>query len=185
MENPWITHSKKEVYSNPWIAVSHEEVTTPGGSPGIYGVVQFKNVAIGILPLDKDMNTWIVGQYRYTLDKYSWEIPEGGGPHGIDLLDSAKRELKEETGLIAKKWTPIVDLQISNSVTNEMGIAYVAQELTQGEAEPEDTEDLKVRKLHFNELLDMAMKGEIEDALSLVTIFKTKLLLDMGELVNG
>lgn len=181
-DNPWKTHSKQEVYSNPWIAVSHEEVTTPGGSPGIYGVVHFKNVAIGILPLDEDMNTWMVGQYRYTLNKYSWEIPEGGGPLGVDLLDSAKRELKEETGLMAEKWTPILDLQVSNSVTNEVGIAYVAQGLTQGEAEPEDTEELKVRKLPFDELLDMAMNGEIEDALSLVTIFKTKLLLDLGKL---
>lgn len=179
--NPWKTIDTKHVYSNPWIKLEHNNVTTPTGTPGIYGVVRFQNIAVGVIPLDQDNNTWIVGQYRYTLNKYSWEIPEGGCPIGTNPLETAKRELKEETGLSANNWTTILEnIQLSNSVTDELGFSYVARGLTVGESEPEDTEELVIRKLPFTELLDMAMKGEIQDTLSLCTIFKVKLLLDQG-----
>ncbi len=181
-ENPWTTLSGKVEYNNPWIKVTEYQVLNPAGGKGIYGVVGFKNLAIGILPLDEDMNTWLVGQYRYTLEEYSWEIPEGGGPEGRTALESAQRELQEETGITAAKWTKILDVNTSNSVTDERGVAYIAQGLTFGEATPEDTEDLQVRKVPFTEVVEMAMRGEIQDGLSLVTIFKAKLLLDRGEL---
>ncbi len=181
-KNPWQTLNSKEVYDNPWINVSHREVINPGGGKGIYGKVHFKNIALGILPLDAHNNTWIVGQYRYTLEEYSWEIPEGGGLFGIDPLLSAQRELKEETGLIANTWIKILDMNTSNSVTDELGIAYVAKDLSQKEAEPEESEDLKIRKLPFDELYEMLMNGEIKDALSMITIFKTKELMLRGEL---
>ena len=180
MKNPWQTKSTKEVYDNPWIKVSHHEVINPSGGDGIYGVVHFKNLAIGIVPLDEEHNTWLVGQYRYTLNAYSWEIPEGGGPLGIDPIDSAKRELLEETGIKAQKWTKILDLHTSNSVTDELGLAYVAQGLSFGEAAPEETEDLIVRKLAFAEALEMVMNGEITDVLAMVSIMKVKLLMDEG-----
>lgn len=180
-KNPWITHHTTTPYRNPWITLEHNEVSTPAGTPGIYGVVRFKNIAIGILPLDHEMNTWIVGQYRYTLNQYSWEIPEGGCPIGTDPLQTAKRELKEETGLSATLWTSVLSaIQLSNSVSDEIGYSFVAQGLTVGESEPEETEELKVRKLPFRELVEMAMNGEIKDMLSLSTIFKVKLLLDQG-----
>ena len=182
MENPWQTLSTKVAYENPWIKLTHREVLTPAGTAGIYGVVHFKNTAIGIVPLDKDYNTYLVGQYRYTLDEYSWEIPEGGGPLGTDPLDSAKRELKEETGITATKWTKILDMTTSNSVTDERGMAYVAQELAFGEAMPEETEDLQIRKLPFAEVVEMAMRGEITDSLALVAIYKTHLLIQRGEI---
>ena len=182
MKNPWKTLSKKTVYDNPWISVSHREVINPSGGDGIYGVVEFKNLAIGILPLDEELNTWLVGQYRYTLDEYTWEIPEGGGPFGTDPIDNAKRELLEETGIEAERWTKILDLQTSNSVTNEIGVAYVAQGLRFGEAEPEETEELQVRKLPFSEVVEMVMNGQIKDALSSVTILIAKGLLEKGEL---
>ncbi|MFK7807358.1 MAG: NUDIX domain-containing protein [Saprospiraceae bacterium] len=180
-ENPWTTLSEKIVYDNPWISVSHREVLNPSGGKGIYGLIHFKNLAIGIVPLDEEYNTWLVGQYRYTLNAYSWEIPEGGGPLGTSVLESAQRELKEETGIIASKWTKISDLHTSNSVTDEAGEVYVAQGLTFTEAEPEETEDLIVRKLPFSEALEMVMNGEITDALAMLGILKTHVLIERGE----
>ena len=180
--NPWTTLTEKEAYKNPWISVSHRDVLNPAGGKGIYGVVQFKNLAIGILPLDKHNNTWLVGQYRYTINQYTWEIPEGGAPLNTPPLESAKRELKEEVGLVAKEWTTLLEIHPSNSVTNEYGIVYIAKDLTEGIAEPEDTEELVVKKLPFEEALQMAMDGRITDSISIAAIFKVKILMDAGML---
>lgn len=182
MENPWRTLNIKEVYKNPWIRVTHRDVLNPSGNTGIYGVVHFQNLAIGVVPLDEDYNTWLVGQYRYTLEQYTWEIPEGGCPLGTSPLASAQRELVEETGIQAAKWTKILDMHTSNSVTDEAGIAYIAQDLSFGEAEPEDTEDLLVKKVSFQEALDMVLDGRITDSLSMIAIMRVKLMLDKGEL---
>ena len=170
--NPWKTLSRKQIYDNPWINVEEHQVINPGGGEGIYGKVTFKNKAIGIIPLDLDY-TWLVGQYRYTLDEYSWEIPMGGGPVAIDPLVSAQRELKEETGLTAKRWQNILRIHTSNSITNEEGFVFLAEELTQGETDFEETEaDLKVMKLPFVEALHMVMNGKITDSLSVAGILK-------------
>ena len=123
-DNPWKTLSSAEIYENPWIRVREHEVIKPSGNPGIYGTISYKNTACGIIPLDEHGNTWIVGQYRYTLDEYSWEIPMGGVRLGTDLLKGAKRELKEETGLTAKSWEQILRVYISNSVTDEVGVVF-------------------------------------------------------------
>ena len=176
-ENPWQVTSKKEVYDNPWINLTEYQVINPSGNPGIYGKVHFKNFAIGVIPLDDDLNTYLVGQYRFPTDEYSWEIPEGGGALGIDRLESAKRELLEETGLKASKWTEIQQLHLSNSVSDELSILYIARDLEQFEAEPEDTEQLQVRKIPFEEAYQMVCRGEITDAMSVVAILKVKLLL--------
>lgn len=182
MENPWKTLKIRKAYDNPWIQVTHRDVLNPAGNPGIYGVVHFKNIAVGIIPLDKDLNTWLVGQYRYTLDQYSWEITEGGCPLGNAPLDAAKRELQEETGIIAKKWTKILDTHLSNSVTDEYGVVYVAEELDFGESMPEETEDLAVKKLPFDEALDMVLRGEITDSLSIMGLLRVKIWLEgMGD----
>ena len=180
--NPWTTLTKEEVYKNPWISVSHRSVLNPKGGKGIYGVVEFKNVAVGILPLDEDNNTWLVGQYRYTIEQYEWEIPEGGAPINSPPLASAKRELKEEVGLVAKTWSTLLEIHTSNSVTNEYGIVYIAKDLRQEAAEPEDTEELMVKKLPFEEALQMAMDGRITDSISIAALFKAKLLMDAGKL---
>lgn len=171
-KNPWITHSSKEIYSNPWITLTEHDVTNPGGGKSIYGKVHYKNWAIGIIPLDEDQHTWLVGQYRYTLDEYSWEIPMGGGPLDIPRLESAKRELKEETGLSATKWTEICKIHTSNSVTDEVGIAYLAEGLSPGETQFEETEDLKIWKLPFKEALRMCDRCEITDSLSVAAIYR-------------
>lgn len=177
--NPWKTVSSKKIYNNPWIELEEFQVITPAGTPGIYGKVHFKNKAIGIVPIDSDMNTWLVGQYRFPLDEYSWEIPMGGGPIGIDILESAKRELKEETGLSAGKWTMILRIHTSNSVTDEEGFIFLAEDLTEGDTSFEETEQLLIRKLPFREAVDMAMRGEITDSLSLAGLLKAARLMNI------
>lgn len=162
--------SRKTVYENPWIAIEHHDVITPSGSDGIYGLVKFKNKAIGILPVDSDDHIYLVGQFRYALDAYSWEIPEGGGPLGEPPLETARRELKEETGLVAAKWEQIARIHTSNSATDEEGFLFLAEELTQFEPETEDTEDIQVRKVHLSEAVDMVMRSEITDSLSVAGI---------------
>ena len=141
-------------------------------------LVEFRHVAV--VPLDQQLNTWLVGQYRYTLDDYSWEIPEGGCPLGTDPLDTAKRELIEETGIRAQQWEKILDFHTSNSVTDEAGIAYLATGLTFGEAEPEDTEELMIKQLPLAEAIEWVWNGKITDALSIMALQKVALMQAKG-----
>jgi 8-oxo-dGTP pyrophosphatase MutT (NUDIX family) len=175
--NPWKTNSDQIVYQNNWIEVHHQEVTTPAGTPGVYGVVHFKNLAIGIIPLDHQNNTWMVGQFRYPLKKYSWEIPEGGGKIGIDPIESAKRELLEECGILAESWEKLLEMDLSNSATDEHAILYVARNLSFTQSEPEETEDLQLKKVPFDTLYQMVMSGEIQDAMTVAAVLKLKLVL--------
>lgn len=175
-ENPWKTVSHENVYDNPWINVTEYQVINPSGNPGIYGKIHFKNVAIGVIPLDANMNTYLVGQYRFVLNQYCWEIPEGGGPEGSDPLESAKRELLEETGLKATEWTEILQMHLSNSVSDELSIIYLARGLDQHEAEPEDTEELLVNKIPFEEVYRMVNAGEITDSVTVAAVLKVKLM---------
>jgi len=180
--NPWQVKSEQAVYDNPWIKVTHYDVINPSGGKGIYGKVHFKGTAIGILPLDDQLNTWLVGQYRFPLNQYSWEIPEGGGPLGTEPLASAKRELLEETGLVAAEWSVLLDMHLSNSVSDEYGLVYLARQLEQRTAEPEETEQLVVKKLPFEEAYRMVESGAITDSLSVAAIFKVKLMLLDGRI---
>ena len=175
-QNPWQIVSSKEVYSNPWINVTEYDVINPAGNKGIYGKVHYKNIAIGILPLDEDDNTYLVGQYRFTLNEYSWEIPEGGCPEGTLPLDSAKRELLEETGLVAAEWTEMMQLHLSNSVSDEVAYIFTARKLVQQTPEPEETEQLIIKKIPFEEAYQMVEKGVITDAMSVAAILKIKLM---------
>jgi 8-oxo-dGTP pyrophosphatase MutT (NUDIX family) len=180
--NPWQVLSTEVKYHNPWISVREDQVVNPGGGRGIYGVVTMKNRALGIVPLDADGNTWLVGQYRYPLNEYSWEIPMGGGPVELDTLESAKRELREETGLLANRWTNIARLHTSNSVTDEEGFVFLAEDLEQGEVEPEETEDLRLWKLPLAEAVQMVMNNQITDAVSVAGLLKAeKVLASRGQ----
>jgi ADP-ribose pyrophosphatase len=170
--NPWKTLKSEQVYESAWIKVMRHECLNPANKPAVYSVVHFKNLAIGILPLDNDNNTWLVGQFRYPLNQYSWEIPEGGGPLGIDPLESAKRELKEETGIIASEFTEIMRLHLSNSATDELAIVYVAKNLSFKESEPEESEVLQIKKVHISEAFNMVNEGKITDAISVAAIMK-------------
>jgi 8-oxo-dGTP pyrophosphatase MutT (NUDIX family) len=176
-ENPWKTLESKPIYDNPWIQVREDQIINPSGNPGIYGVVHFKSKAIGIIPIDNEGNTYLVGQYRYALDEYSWEIPMGGGSMEVDILESAKRELKEETGFTAEKWTNIARIHTSNSVTDEEGFVFLAENLTAGETEFEETEDLQIKKVSIQEAVEMVMRDEITDSLSVGGILKVARLL--------
>ncbi|MDX6693738.1 MAG: hypothetical protein QOF02_1341 [Blastocatellia bacterium] len=173
-KNPWTTLASSEVYDNPWIRVREDKVVRPDGEQGIYGVVHYKNVAIGILAVEDD-HFYLVGQYRYPLDKYSWEIPEGGCPEGEDLLSAAQRELAEETGLRAENWQLLGEAHLSNSVSDEYAVWFLATSLTQGEHHPEGTEQLNVRRVSSKEVLRMIATGEITDALSLLAIMNYQL----------
>ncbi len=176
--NPWKTLSSNKIYDNNWISLTEHQVINPAGGKGIYGEVHFKNYAIGVLPLDEYYNTWLVGQYRYPINAYSWEIIEGGGALNEDPLENAKRELAEESGIKANRFTEIQRMHLSNSVSDELGIIYIAQELEMGNSSPEDTEELIIRKVHFDEAYEMVVNGKITDSMSVAAILKVKILIE-------
>lgn len=175
--NEWQRVSGEVKYDNPWITVSEDQVINPAGKPGIYGKVHFKNLAIGILPMDNKENIYFVSQFRYVLNEYSLEIPEGGGPLNIEPLQSAIKELKEETGLIANKWSIILDMHLSNSVSDERCIVFLAQDLVQGTPEPEETESFTIHTYHIDEAIKMIDQKKITDAITVAAILKLKLML--------
>jgi 8-oxo-dGTP pyrophosphatase MutT (NUDIX family) len=175
-ENPWQILESKAIYDNPWIEITEHQVINPTGGKGIYGEVHFKNYAIGIIALDDDDQIWLVGQYRFPLKAYSWEIPEGGGPLNTHPLASAKRELLEETGLVAQHWEELLRMHLSNSVSDELAIIYLARDFEQFEAQPEETEELIVKKVPFEEAYQMVLCGEITDSMSVAAILRLKLI---------
>jgi 8-oxo-dGTP pyrophosphatase MutT (NUDIX family) len=171
--NPWTPLSTREAYANPWIRVREDQVINPSGGPGIYGVVEYKNRAVGVIPIDADGYTWLVGQYRYTHDSYEWEIPEGGCPAGEELEECARRELLEETGIRATDLRLILEgLQLSNSVSNEKAYIFTAHGLSFENAAPEETEKIDVLRLPLREAIQMALDGRIRDAMSVAGLLK-------------
>lgn len=181
-KNPWKITGEKQVYNNPWIILTEYDVINPRGGTGIYGKVHFKNVAVGVLALDQDRNIYLVGQYRFAIDAYSWEIPEGGSPENTDPVLGARRELKEETGLVAENWELLLTMHLSNSVSDELAYVYLATGLVQETAEPEETEELMIRKIAFEEAVQMVESAEITDSMSVAAILKLKLLLLEGKI---
>lgn len=171
----WKTKSSAIVYENPWISVAHNEVITPKGTDGIYGVVHFKNIAIGVVPIDEEGNTWLVKQSRYSLNQYTWEIPEGGCPQGESPLAAAQRELEEEVGLRAHQWQELMAMHLSNSVTDEFCVVFVARDLFAGQQMLEATEDIEYKKLPLTEAIAMVKCGEITDAISVAALLRIAL----------
>jgi 8-oxo-dGTP pyrophosphatase MutT (NUDIX family) len=179
---PWKRRTLSQRYDNPWIRVEHHEVVTPRGHDGVYGVVHFKNYAIGVIPLDDQQNTWIVGQYRYPHRTYTWEIPEGGGPVGQNPLLSAQRELAEEVGLSARRWDLILEMDLSNSVTDERCLVYVARELEPCSSHPDETEELQVQRISFADLHEGVLQGRFTDSITIAGVLKLQRLLERGQL---
>lgn len=181
-KNPWTVLSQALVYENEWIRVDHHEVLDPSGGPGIYGTVHFKQQATGVVPIDEKGNVVLVGQYRFPLHAYSWEIPEGGGAHSVPALESAQRELREECGLAAKHWREIACMDLSNSVSDERSTAFLAWDLFAADGRPEATERLQVARIPFWSAVDRAKRGEIRDAISVAALFRVALMALQGEL---
>ena len=177
----WKTLTSKVMYENPWMTVYENKVRNPGGGHNDYGYVHFRNRAAAIVPLDDAGNTWLVGQDRYTLGQYSWELPMGGAAMDEDPLNAAKRELQEETGLTAGRWTELMRLHTSNSITDEEAVVYVAQQLQTGETDFGETEKLEIRCLPLTEAVSMARSGEITDAISVAALFRLGLPSSQGD----
>ncbi|PRY49177.1 8-oxo-dGTP pyrophosphatase MutT (NUDIX family) [Arcticibacter pallidicorallinus] len=176
-KNPWQILSQKEIYTNPWINVTEFNVINPSGGKGIYGKVHFQNYALAIIALDEQQHIWLVGQYRFPINQYSWELPEGGGPLHLSPLESAQRELMEETGLTAESWTELQHIHLSNSVSDELGIIYLARNLSMGQAEPEETEELQLKRIPFEDAYQMVINNQITDSMSIAAILRLKILL--------
>ncbi len=171
-DSPWRTLSSKVVYDNNWLSLIEDQCLGPNDLPTKYTYLHCKKVAVGVIPIDPFGYTWLVGQYRYPLKTYEWEIPMGGSEVGEDLLDCAQRELAEETGLKANQWEKILELALSDCITDELACVYLAKDLTMGIATPEDTEKLTIKKVLFSEAVEMVMAGEIRDSVSVAAILK-------------
>ncbi len=169
---PWRSLEERLVYQNPWISLSEHQAEAPTGAHTIYGVVSYRNLAIGILPIHDDGTVILVGQHRFAVGEYTWEVPEGGVPLGADPLDGARRELREEAGLEASEWRQAISYQLSNSVSNERGIAYIATGLSAVPVEPEATEELAMARVPFLEALEQAMAGRIQDVITVAILLR-------------
>lgn len=175
--NPWKTVSQRLVHENPWFRVREDDVIRPDSKPGKYFVVETR-IATGVVALTAKHEIYLVGQYRYPVDEYSWEIPEGGTEMGEDALSAAKRELREEAGLLAKNWQPLGDeFHLTNCISSEVGQLFLAQDLEQVASEPDATEILQVRCLPFQEALKMVTKGEIKDSITIIALYRAAFLL--------
>lgn len=181
-ENPWQILRTTPIYDNPWIKIIEYDVINPGGGKGIYGKIHFKNTAIGVIALDEQMNIYLVGQYRFVLNEYSWEIPEGGCPNGESYIEAAKRELLEETGLVADCWKEVMHTHLSNSVSDEKGVIFLATGLQQNNARPEETEDLQIKRVPFSEAVKMVQNGTITDSISIMAIQRLQLMMLSNEI---
>jgi 8-oxo-dGTP pyrophosphatase MutT (NUDIX family) len=181
-KNPWTVLSKESVYENAWIRVDHHEVLNPAGGPGVYGTVHFKGHATGVVPIDEDGNVVLVGQYRFSMGEYSWEIPEGGSPEGDSILAAVQRELHEECGLSAGGWLEILRMDLSNSVTDERGTLFLAWDLRSAPGQPDDNEEIQVKRVPFWEAVERVKRGEIRDSMSVGALLRVALMAAQSEL---
>jgi len=169
---PWTVFDKEIRFETPWLRIDDYNALRPDGAPTRYGVVHFKNTALGVLPLFENGDTLLVGQHRFPADRYSWELPEGGGDPRQDPVAEARRELEEETGYYATEFQEYLRMDMSNSVTDEIAIGYIATNLVPGRTNPDPSEVLETRRIAFKDLLNECVSGQIFDSLTLVMVFK-------------
>lgn len=182
---PFTVHDARGVFDNPWISLTHHDVSVSSGRRFSYTTVSFKKVATGVVPLHEDGTVTLVGQHRFPLDTYSWELPEGGAEPGEPPLEAIKRELAEEAGLKAAAWREILTMHLSNSITDERAYVYLATGLSPASGEADDTEELAVQRLPFKDALAMAADGRITDAISVAGLLRVHYLAIRGELPGG
>ena len=180
--NPWRVKSVATAFENPWFRVEEHDVVHPGGADGVYGVVRMRRVAVGVLPIDAEGMVHLVGQWRFPLGRYSWEMPEGGADPGEAAIDCARRELAEETGLRAGRLESILELDLSNSVSDERAVMFLATDLQEGEAAPEPTEVLRRRRAPFRDVLDRAVGGKIRDSMTVAALLRAYHMAITGQL---
>lgn len=180
--DPWIVKGVSRPFENDWFFIEAHDVVRPDGADGHYGVIRVRRLAVGVLPIEADGNVHLVGQWRFPLGRYSWEMPEGGAEHGEDAQICAARELAEETGLIARDWVRVLDLDLSNSLSDEQGVVFIATELRQGAAQPEGTEVLKRRRAPFMEVVARVARGEIRDSLTVAAVLRAHHMAVTGQL---
>ncbi|MBU6372603.1 MAG: NUDIX hydrolase [Alphaproteobacteria bacterium] len=181
-DNPWTVKAVRRVYDTPWIGVDHADVVTPAGNPGIYGLVRFKNRAVGVLPIEEDGAVHLVGQYRLAIGRYSWEMPEGGAPVGESVEACARRELEEEAGLVAGRLEQVLHMHLSNSVSDEEAFCFLAFDLRPGAFAPDETEVLRHRRIPFLAALAEALDGRITDSLTVATLLRAHHMATIGAL---
>ena len=178
----WRSLTAQTVFQNPWIRIESHDVIAPTGNPAHYGLVKFANRAIAVLPLHDDGTVSLVGQARFAVNAYSWELPEGGGPHDEDPSQAAMRELREETGLVAADLREILSFDMSNSVTDEVAVCFLATGLSQSETAPDETEAFEYARVPFKTLLDAAIKGQVRDGLTVVSVLRVHHMAVSGDL---
>jgi 8-oxo-dGTP pyrophosphatase MutT (NUDIX family) len=180
----WAPGPSRLAYDNPWISVTEHRPTAPTGRPALYGVVHMKNLALGVLPLHDDGTVTLVGQHRFVFGDYSWELPEGGGLIDEDPLQNAKRELAEEAGLAARDWRQILTFKLSNAVTDERGIGYLATDLHAVPTAPDENELIAIARVPFREALDQALAGGIDDVITVAMLLRAYHMAREGELAS-
>ncbi len=173
-KNPWTTKSSRMVYETPWLRVIEDRVVRPDGADGIYSYIETR-FAVGVVALTPANEVYLVGQYRYPTREYSWEIVEGGTEPGEAPLTCIQRELQEEAGLCAAKWTPLGgEIHFSNCISAERGFLFLAEGLEETEASPEGTEVLEVRRVALDDAVAMVHRGEIKDVFSIIGLLRAQ-----------
>ena len=180
--NPWIVKGVTQAFANDWFRIDEHDVIRPDGARGYYGVIRVRRLAVGVLPIDAEGCVHLVGQWRFPLGRYSWEMPEGGAEPGEDARGCAERELAEETGLRAREWVQILEMDLSNSLTDEQAVIFIATDLSPGEVDPDPTEVLKSRKAPFSEVLERVADGRIRDSLTVAAVLRAHHMAVTGQL---